>query len=154
MRSLIAWGVIIGLAAAYTFFTDSRRDNAGEVIAEGRESVFDLRVGDCISEMKDGEEVGTTTVVPCGDPHDYEVFANFDLEATVFLGQEAVFELAFEGCRARFAGYFQIAYEESALDITSLAPTQDSWTRGADRSVSCLGYRVDAQPMVGKVRGL
>ena len=154
MRSVIAWGLIIGVAAIYSFFTDSRRDNSGEVVAEGRESVFDLRVGDCISEMKDEGEVGTTTVVPCADSHDYEVFANFDLEAAVFPGQEAVSKLAGEGCKARFEGYFQVAYEDSELDISWLSPSQDSWTRGADRSAVCLGYRMDGQPMVGKVRGL
>jgi len=154
VRSLIFWVVIIGAAMVYSFFTESRRDNSGEVVAEGTESVFDLRTGDCIKEMKDGAEVGATTVVPCADPHDFEVFANFDLGATAFPGQEAVFELAGEGCRARFAAYFQMPYEDSALDITTLVPTEESWTRGADRSVSCLGYRMDGQPMVGKVRGL
>ena len=146
--------MIIGIAAIYSFFTDSRRDNSGEVVAEGRESVFDLRVGDCISEMKDGEQVGTTTVVPCSAPHDYELFANFDLEAMAYPGEEAVVELTTQGCIARFAGYFQIAYEESALEVSAFYPTQDSWARAADRGVSCLGYRMDGQPMVGKVRGL
>ena len=153
MRSLIGWGVIIGIAVIYSFFTDSRRDNSGEVVAEGRESVFDLRVGDCISELKGGEEVATTTVVPCADPHDYELFANFDLEAVAYPGNEAVVELTMERCLERFAEYFQIAYEESALDVSAFYPTEDSWSGAADRGVSCLGYRVDGQPMVGKVRG-
>ena len=154
MRSVIAWGLIIGVAVIYNFFTDSRRDNSGEVVAEGRESVFDLRVGDCIKETNDGGEIGTTTVVPCADPHEYEVFANFDLEPVTYPGSDAVVELAGEGWRARFAGYFQTAYEESVLEVSAFFPTQDSWTRAADRGVSCLGYRMDGQPMVGKVRGL
>jgi hypothetical protein len=154
VRSLTVWASIIGVAVIYNFFTDSRRDNSGEVVAEGRESVFDLRVGDCIKETIGGGEVGTTTVVPCADPHDYEVFANFDLEPVSYLGDDTVAELSGEGCRARFARYFQIAYEESVLEVSAFYPTQDSWTRAADRSVSCLGYRMDGQPMVGKIRGL
>lgn len=154
MRNLIVWGLIIGLGAAVNFFTDSRRSDTGEVIAAGSESVFDLRIGDCIRESMGDEQIESTTVVPCAEAHDYVVYAKFELPADSYPGPDKVFELAGDGCYDRFGGYFQIAYEDSALDITTLSPTQEGWKSYDDRSVSCLGYKVDGQPMVGEVRGI
>ena len=154
MRTLIAWGLIIGLGAAVNFFTDSRRSDGGEVIAAGNESVFDLRTGDCIRESMGEGQIESTTVVPCAESHDYVVYAKFELQADSYPGQDKVFELAGEGCRARFAGHFQIAYEDSALDINTLSPTQEGWASHGDRAVSCLGYQMNGQPMVGQVIGI
>ena len=154
MRNLIVWGLIIGLGAAVNFFTDSRRSNAGEVVAAGNESVFELRVGDCIQEMKDGGEVSNTRVVPCSMPHEYEVFANFDLPTGEYPGRDQVLEFSAAGCQIRFDDYFQVDYQVSKLDINALFPTQESWNQISDRSVSCLGYKMDGTSMIGQVRGI
>ena len=106
------------------------------VEAVGDESTW-IEVGDCFDETS-GDVVSDIPTVPCTEAHDYEVYAEFDIDLAVFPGDDEVFRLADEGCLAPFATYVGLDFAGSALDYTSYVPTREGWTEYDDRSVSCV----------------
>jgi hypothetical protein len=95
-----------------------------------------IEVGDCFNETT-GEVVTDIPTVPCTDAHDYETYAEFDIDLATFPGDDEVFRLADEGCLAPFADYVGLDFESSTLDYTYYVPTAAGWTNDGDRSVSC-----------------
>ncbi|MEB4616181.1 septum formation family protein, partial [Leucobacter sp. M11] len=116
------------------------RDDAGEVLAEGTESAFDLKVGDCVSEGTDATVVSSLTVLPCSEEHSDEVFFAFDLEEGDYPGEAAVEAIADERCVAEFPGYVGIDYTESALTYWPMTPTEAGWSAVQDREILCMVY--------------
>ena len=96
-----------------------------------------IEVGDCFNETT-GDVVSDIPTVPCTEAHDYEVYAEFDIDLATFPGDDEVFRLADEGCLAPFAAYVGLAFESSALDYTSYVPTEEGWNDYDDRAVSCV----------------
>ncbi|MBT2518993.1 septum formation family protein [Streptomyces sp. ISL-90] len=91
------------------------------------------------------------SIVPCDQRHDDEVYAVFDLDGAEYPGETALRQTADEGCRARFADFIGIPYEESVLELYSLWPTQAAWLDG-DRRVSCVVWYPD-DAVVGSLAG-
>lgn len=120
------------------------RDDAGEVVEGGQESAFSMKVGDCWNDVV-GNEVTDVPLVPCSEPHDNEVYAEFTLPDGEFPGDEVVEAAAFDGCYDRFADYVGLAYEESILDIYPLWPTEGSWDELGDRVITCSLWDTEAQ---------
>ncbi|MCC4908573.1 septum formation family protein [Microbacterium sp. cx-59] len=114
----------------------TRDAESGEVTGSGEINVFTLSVGDCMSDTTDAEEVTDVNVVPCDQPHDYEVYYDFSIPDGEW-DQEAVYAAAEEGCYNEFPTFVGLSYEESLLDFSYYAPTQQSWDEGNDRIVSC-----------------
>ena len=137
----LALAVLVGCAPAGVLLTDpdtaTRDPGSGAVTEAGRIDVLALAVGDCLNDQ-DAEEVYDVPVVPCTEPHDYEVFHELVLDGDAWPGEEDVWATADEGCYAAFADFVGLAYEESALEFTSFTPTEASWEEGGDRIVSCL----------------
>jgi len=119
----------------------TRDEETQEVTESGTESVFDIQVGDCLNEP-DGEEILDVEVVPCADPHDYELYHEFDVDlGDEWPGEEAVWNAADEGCHGAFSDFAGIAFEESAsLWFTNFTPTVETWEQQDDRLVQCLIY--------------
>lgn len=139
--------LVVAVAAACN---DAKRDGDGQVNSSRDVSVSDLRPGDCFNggprvAEDAGEEDRTVTVVaavPCGEPHEDEVFAVFDHPApddALFPGEEAVTKVAQDGCAERFAGYLGTPYEKSKLQVAVIAPGAVSWDEG-DRAIVCLVF--------------
>lgn len=116
--------------------TAVRDADSGEVTDAGQVDVFTLAVGDCLNDQS-GEEVYDVPVVPCAEPHDYEVYHDFAMPDGEYPGQDATYTAADEGCYAAFAPFVGLAYEESILDFSYYVPTQQSWDEGNDRLISC-----------------
>jgi hypothetical protein len=124
------------LALALAVFTgacdDAERDDSGQVQTAGDLSVYELRSGDCFNGgQRVAEEVGQertvdqVTAVPCDHAHDNEVFAVFDHPAApdaAFPGEEAVNQVAQDGCLERFEGYVGRPYAGSDLQVAVIAP--------------------------------
>ncbi len=117
--------------------TATRDTDSGEVTAGGRIDVFALSVGDCLDDQSE-EQVYDVPVVPCSEPHAYEVFHEAVLPDGAWPGEESVWAAADEACYAAFSGFVELPYEESVLEFTSYTPTQVSWEEGGDRIVSCI----------------
>ncbi|MBF4992564.1 septum formation family protein [Arthrobacter gandavensis] len=123
-----------------------------EVSAETVDAV-DLKVGDCLVDDPDAEQIEAVDVLPCTEPHDTEVYAAMDMEAGAFPGEEAVDAAAQEFCLAEFQPYIGTDYSESALNIGYLTPTPSSWTLGNDREILCTVYRMDGEKLSTSVKG-
>jgi hypothetical protein len=75
--------------------------------------------------------------VPCGEPHDDEVYFDFLLDDGEYPGDDAVLEASDSGCLAQFDAFAGIAYDASTLDFYAYRPSEESWSNG-DRTVSCV----------------
>ena len=90
--------------------------------------------------------------MPCTEAHDNEVFATFDVASSEWPGEDRITDLADEGCLERFEGYVGATYEESVLMITTLMPSEDSWSMIEDREVVCVAYHMDLDKLTSSVR--
>ncbi len=118
---------------------ESERDVSGDVVEGGDIGVFVIQVGDCFDDP--GEEATQVPAVPCGEPHDFEAFATFDLDGgDDYPGDEAVGDDAAEDCLERFEGYVGSAYADSALFADAMTPTADGWEQGGAREVICMVF--------------
>ncbi len=128
-----------------------RNEETQEVETAGEADVFEMAVGDCLNEQtSESETVETIPAVPCSEPHDLEAYFSYDLTETEFPGQDAVYDLADQGCYDAFPAFVGISYEESTLGFSYYVPSPESWEAG-DREVMCLIY--DAAPTTGTLAG-
>ncbi|WP_340696775.1 septum formation family protein [Cellulosimicrobium funkei] len=120
---------------------DAQRDEpGGEVTEASNADVFSVQVGDCIvsSKLDDADLVESVPVVPCSEPHDAEVYAETELPAGDYPGDEAVTTSAEEFCYGAFEPFVGLPYEESAHEYWYFTPRADGWTRQGDRVVQCV----------------
>lgn len=136
---LLALGLALGgCSALFPPSAPPATDSAtGEEIEQTDTDVFALAVGDCLNDTS-SEEVAEVPIVDCADEHDFEVYAEFEVAGDEFPGVEAIRAEADETCLAEFEAFAGIPYEESMLGYTSFTPTEESWTQGDDRLVSCI----------------
>ena len=113
-------------------------------------SVFQLRVGDCVNSGQHGSS--SPTVVPCGQPHDAEVYARFALAGHGWPGSAAIGARARQGCTARIGGYLNPQLATTVLAESYVFPDQGAWNAGV-RTVIC-EIRSTAGKLTGSVRGL
>jgi hypothetical protein len=113
-------------------------------------SVFQLRAGDCINSGRDG--ISSPTVVPCGQPHDAEVYARFALAGRRWPGGAAIGAQARQGCTARLGGYLNPQLATTVLAESFVFPDQGAWNAG-ERTIIC-EIRSTAGKLTGSVRGL
>ena len=155
-----SWIVYIAIAAGFYIFSQSfsaDRNADGVIVSEGSLDVFNMHVGDCFNDATssgDGiQEYSSVAGVPCGNPHDNEVYAVFDVSNASFPGDDSMYEQAFQSCLKRFDGFVGKDYESSSLDIMPLYPTHASWSQG-DREVICAVYDMNLAKLEGSVAGL
>lgn len=133
---------------------DARRDGSGAIETAGALDAFEMRPGDCFDDsFFDAGEVSDLPGVPCGQPHDNEVYATFDVVGDEYPGQDRIDELADQGCLDRFAAAIGAPYEESVLVFTTLTPSEGSWSERNDREVVCVAYHMELEKLTGSVLG-
>lgn len=124
-----------------------RDEDSSEITEGGNLDVFTLKVGDCFNDTS-GTEITEVPVVPCSDPHDFEVFYEFDMPDGEFPGSEAIYAKGDEACMAPFEEFVGAAYETSVYDFSYLTPTEGGWDELDDRAVQCYLYEGE-----GKITG-
>jgi hypothetical protein len=150
IAGLAVGGVAVFAGTASTEDKTVRSDN-GEIVDSGGLGVFKVRVGDCVQLPDDDAEFFESLEgVPCGQPHDAETYAEFEVvPLTPDFSRDVVEEMAFNGCLERFAGAMGKTYESAEdLDVFPLYPSKESWAAD-DRMVTCLVVSVDGSPRVG-----
>lgn len=145
------WVAVIGLVVTAVLLTDADRDESGDITAGGSVSATSLQVGDCINGLHESDNVSSLPAVPCGEPHEGEVFALFDLQDAGYPGGPAVIRQAEDGCTRRLASYAPGAAADPSIELFYLYPTDTTWPQG-DREVVCIASDPSG-PRTGSLRG-
>jgi len=125
---------------------------AALLLASCSGNVFSLKVGDCFDDPSDlQDQVVDVDKVDCGESHDNEVFALFDVEDESFPGRDSLSRTAEGGCAAAFSSYVGRSYRTSELEIWWLTPSSSSWGSG-DREVVCALYDATLEPLTGSMK--
>ena len=134
----------VGLAGCAT---QSPRNPDGQVTTAVPADAFSLQVGDCAGPLTTGT-VGQVTLIPCAEPHAWEVFAVTELPGEEFPGANEVQDLAEAFCNDEFKAFIGVSVAKSEYRLTVLQPTKQTWSQAGDRQVTCL-----AGDGEGKVEG-
>lgn len=114
-----------------------------------RVTATDVKVGDCLAEIPDGERVLTVKKISCEEPHAGEVFAVLMMPDGDFPGQAEV-EAYHERCSPELVAYSPQSMLDESVQLYVLYPTAETWDNG-DRAVTCIAT-LDP-PRTGSIRG-
>lgn len=147
-------GIAVGIGfAVFSGGADVDRNSSGEIVEPGSIATENVRVGDCLNDPGLAEEVSEFEAMPCGEPHDMEVFATpSHADVGAYPGETAVSDWGSEACYEVFEGYVGASWEASPdLDFSLYWPTEESWDAG-DRMVICAVFRLDEASITGSLR--
>ncbi|MCB0076991.1 MAG: septum formation family protein [Anaerolineales bacterium] len=113
--------------------------------------IIDMQPGTCFNDLS-----GTLTegeALSCDLSHQYEVFSVFDVSNNgVYPGKDALDNYALEQCTLDFESYVGLAYDQSELFFSTLAPNAASWDAGS-RAISCILEGDTGVMLQGSMRG-
>lgn len=117
--------------------------------------------GQCLDPLPDpAQQTVAVLVIPCEDPHTYEVYAQTKLDTGTVLASNApypgaltVANAAERQCFDAFNEFMGVNWEESDYDIQTWWPSEASWVSKKDRGILCGVYRVTGGRTKGSVRG-
>jgi hypothetical protein len=152
IKSWIFWfAVIIGGGAIYGAFTNADRGSSGEVVEEGTVSAFEIRIGDCLTDMVGSQEMfSEVNAVPCDQPHAFEAYHNEDVSGDSF--PTDLDNVADEICNINFENYVGSPVDTTNLTFSYFIPTKESWENANDRQVTCLVEMDDGSDVTGSLR--
>ena len=145
-RPATAWSRVLALAAVAaaatvlagcSIFGTAEPATSPTPEPTGSTDVFDLTVGDCITESAIEGEVDTVVVVDCATPHAREAFASITMDNGDFPGDQEVEDESVAQCTTAFDTFVGMDYAESTLQFATIYPTSGSWDAG-DREILCL----------------
>lgn len=151
---------VFAVAAAVTLLVgcsklpapEAKRNEAGAIEKEAQADAFSVKLGDCLNDPGDGN-ITSVRVVPCSEPHELEVFHEFNLEGDQYpASDEDMEEQVLATCDPVFETFVGRSYEDSDLDYTTMEPTQGSWSDG-DRAVVCMIANADYSKVSGTLKG-
>ena len=153
MRRIIGGAIAAGVAVfagVGAMGDDTTRDDSGDIVESGGLGVYSFQIGDCIQfPVGDEQLVESVEGVPGSEPHDAQVYVEFDLAAETFPGDDAIFEAAAARCYAEFDAAMGVAYDATPdLDFTAFTPVEEGWDAG-DREVTCFVVRTDYAKWTG-----
>jgi hypothetical protein len=140
-----AWlivGVMVLVALAISAGAD--RDDSGEITSGGQVAADAVREGDCLNDLREGTNISTVNAVPCGEPHDAQVYALFDLADGAWPGEDEVFAQADDGCLELLARDFPETYDDFDVEVFYLYPSEGTWRTG-DREIVCVALYADGK---------
>lgn len=113
-----------------------RDEETGQVMESSNIDIFSLKVGDCKMASATGE-IADADVVPCDQPHDEEVYYEFKMEDGEF-SEEAVNTATEECIGDAFTSFVGLGFNESALEVYPITPTETNWNEMNDRVIQCI----------------
>jgi Domain of unknown function (DUF4190)/Septum formation len=132
------WTLLIVVIVVVALATGADRDPSGQVTDSGSESVFDLRVGDCMNNLEETDLEFSVDVKPCADPHGAEVVSQFDLPAGEWPGMAFVTRAAERRCPSEVESSAAGTPRAGEIEVFYYHPTEDSWAQMDDRKVLCV----------------
>lgn len=139
---LIAGVLIVGLV----LFVLLRQFGGGDddVVLRSRTAL--VAAGDCIDLPRDDAEL--LEPIDCAEPHDAQVFAEFDLDDGPYPGAGVVTEQADAGCVDRWGRAVGTNYfTDLTFDFVTVTPDEARWEDGV-REVACILVAAEGTPMV------
>jgi putative regulator of septum formation len=151
-RTLVLAGSVVLCLAALGGLTTAMllRGGARAHAAPRLPAVFRLRPGECVNSALNAGSAAR--VVPCGQPHDAEIYAAFRLAGRNWPGSAAVGARARLGCVARLGSYLNPQLATAALAQFYIFPSSGAWAVG-ERTVIC-EVRSTQGKLTGSVHGL
>lgn len=147
-RALMLAGSAVALSVALTGCSalnsilgsgsgDANRDEeTGQVTESSNVGVFSVKLGDCMLDTGTGM-LTDANVLPCTDPHDQEVYYEITMPDGEF--SDTDIDAATQECVGdAYTSFVGVAYDDSALNVTTLVPTKDSWEQNNDRVIQCI----------------
>lgn len=131
------WTLVIVIVIVVALATDADRDASGRVTDSGSESVFDVRVGDCLNDLEETDLEFSVNVTPCAKSHDAEAVSQFDLREGDWPGMPYVTREAERNCLNQVDSAAANAPRRGEVEAFYLHPTEQSWARD-DREVLCI----------------
>lgn len=118
---------------------EATRDDNGEITEASDAGAMTVEVGDCldIAALQDQATFTDLPVMPCGDEHTGEIYAEKDLANGEYPGEKKVTEEADAFCEGEFETFVGTPYAESELYFWSFYPTSESWEMD-DRTIQCV----------------
>ena len=102
----------------------------------GLVSVYGFEVGDCFIDFDESET--TFTAVSCDEPHDAEVFIDFEYPEGPYPGDVELDAMAEELCFGdTFEDFVGRDYQSSSVFSLRSRPNEDTWVLG-DRTINCV----------------
>jgi hypothetical protein len=102
----------------------------------GLVSVYGLDLGDCFIDFDENET--TFTPVSCDEPHDAEVFIDFEYPPGPYPGDAELDAQAEELCFGQtFEDFVGRDYQSSSIFSLRSRPNEDTWVLG-DRTINCV----------------
>ncbi len=126
------------------------RDESGAVTEAASAGAYAIKVGDCLNNPR-AELLTEVEFVPCEQQHELEAFAASNLPDGGYPGDKEVAAEAEEFCVAEFKAFAGIPYDDSALELIHLNPTEESWSGEQDRELLCLAGAKD-EPTTGTLK--
>lgn len=145
------WTLLVVAVIVAAIATGANRDSTGTITSGGSVSATDLRVGDCVNDLKDSNNLLSLPAVPCANPHEGEVFAVFDLPEGPYPGAASVDDQVNVSCSERLPSYSQGAFEDPAIGLFVSYPLEVNWRLG-DREVVCIATSLSGRT-TGSLRG-
>lgn len=121
---------------------------------------YNLSPRDCfdqIEDRRDGQPITITTLIPCDEPHHFEVFAQLTYPAghpSTYPGDAVVRDFATASCYREFEAWVGTEYELSALEIGVIIPTRENFENDAARyrGIHCWVEHEGGDAMIGTSR--
>ena len=148
-------GMALLLGVLLTIACGAERDDSGQIVGAGDVEVDELRLGDCFDDPSPmTEQVTDLRGIPCGEPHENEVYHVFDLEEEgSWPGGDTLNSIGFDECFATFEPFVGAPYDSSRLDIGWIVPSKFGWEVDDDRQILCLLFDVRLELLSGSMRG-
>ena len=108
----------------------------------GSESVFDLRVGDCMNNLEETNLEVAVDVAPCAEAHDAEAVSQFGLPEGDWPGMTFITRKAERRCLDSVGSAAGDAPRAGEIEAFYFHPTEESWRRD-DRTVLCVALFPD-----------
>jgi hypothetical protein len=133
-----AWLALLGALIGYNIANQPQRNSAsGQISQKGVMSVYGLRTGDCF-DNPNSTDVNTVTALPCTQPHNAQVFAEFTPRGgATYPGLTSLRNLARSGCNARIAKDVNRSQVTPTMSVRFIFPEEGSWFLG-HHTISCL----------------
>ena len=122
---------------------------------------YSLEIDDCFDQLEDlraGRPVTITTLLPCDDPHHFQVYARLTYPAphpSTVPGDNVMADYALRECYLEFPAWVGTSYELSDLEIGVITPTLENFENSQSRyrGIHCWVEHVDGEALVGSMRG-